>query len=44
MTQTEIAHHIGCSQMQVSRILRKALTRLNEKANRETAPPVLSAA
>ena len=36
MTQTEIAKHIGCSQMQVSRILRKALTRLNEKANRDT--------
>jgi RNA polymerase sigma-B factor len=45
LTQTEIAHHIGCSQMQVSRILRKALTRLHERANRETpAPPVLSAA
>lgn len=36
LTQTEIAKHIGCSQMQVSRILRKALTRLNEKANRDT--------
>jgi RNA polymerase sigma-B factor len=35
LTQTEIAHHIGCSQMQVSRILRKALTRLHERANRE---------
>jgi hypothetical protein len=31
--------------MQVSRILRKALTRLHERANRETpAPPVLTAA
>jgi RNA polymerase sigma-B factor len=44
MTQTEIAQRIGCSQMQVSRILRKALTRLSEKANRETPTPVLTAA
>jgi RNA polymerase sigma-B factor len=44
MTQTEIAQQIGCSQMQVSRILRKALTRLSEKANRESAAPVLTAA
>jgi len=43
MTQTEIAQQIGCSQMQVSRILRKALTRLSEKANRES-PLALSAA
>ena len=43
MTQTEIAQQIGCSQMQVSRILRKALTRLSDKANRPT-PAVLSAA
>jgi len=34
MTQTEIAQQIGCSQMQVSRILRKALSRLSEHANR----------
>jgi RNA polymerase sigma-B factor len=40
MTQTEIAQQIGCSQMQVSRILRKALTRLSEKANRESTTPV----
>lgn len=32
MTQTEIAQRVGCSQMQVSRILRRALARLNEKA------------
>jgi RNA polymerase sigma-B factor len=45
MTQTEIAERIGCSQMQVSRILRKALSRLSEKANRERpAGRVLSAA
>lgn len=39
MTQTEIADRIGCSQMQVSRILRRALGRLNERANQ--APPAL---
>jgi RNA polymerase sigma-B factor len=33
MTQTEIAKRVGCSQMQVSRILRRALARLSEKAN-----------
>jgi RNA polymerase sigma-B factor len=42
LTQTEIAQEIGCSQMQVSRILRRALARLNEKANRTS--PVLTAA
>lgn len=30
MTQTQIAHEIGVSQMQVSRILRRALTQLRE--------------
>lgn len=34
LTQTEIAEQIGCSQMQVSRILRKALGRLSEQASR----------
>jgi RNA polymerase sigma-B factor len=34
-TQTEIAQAIGCSQMQVSRILRKALTRLHQHATHE---------
>lgn len=33
MTQTEIAKRVGCSQMQVSRILRRALGRLSERAN-----------
>jgi RNA polymerase sigma-B factor len=37
MTQTEIAAELGCSQMQVSRILRRALARLSERANQ--APP-----
>jgi RNA polymerase sigma-B factor len=39
MTQTEIAQEIGCSQMQVSRILRKALARLSETANAPTPTP-----
>jgi RNA polymerase sigma-B factor len=30
MTQTQIAQEIGVSQMQVSRILRRALTQLRE--------------
>jgi RNA polymerase sigma-B factor len=32
MTQTEIAAEIGCSQMQISRVLRKALTNLHHQA------------
>jgi RNA polymerase sigma-B factor len=31
-TQSEIAKEIGVSQMQISRILRRALTALNERA------------
>lgn len=38
MTQTEIATKLGCSQMQVSRILRRALARLSERANAASAP------
>lgn len=38
MTQTEIAAELGCSQMQVSRILRRALARLSERANAASAP------
>jgi RNA polymerase sigma-B factor len=33
MTQTEIAAEIGCSQMQISRILRGALDKLRERAS-----------
>jgi RNA polymerase sigma-B factor len=33
MTQTEIAQEIGCSQMQVSRVMRRALARLHAKVN-----------
>jgi RNA polymerase sigma-B factor len=32
LTQTQIAERVGCSQMQVSRILRRALERLSEAA------------
>jgi RNA polymerase sigma-B factor len=34
LTQTEIARRMGCSQMQVSRILRRALDRLHVAAER----------
>jgi RNA polymerase sigma-B factor len=39
LTQTQIADEIGCSQMQVSRLLRRALDRLSERA---TAEPIAS--
>ena len=35
MTQSEIAEHIGCSQMQISRILRRTIAQLSEQAGRE---------
>ncbi len=34
MTQSEIAERIGCSQMQISRILRRTIALLNEQAER----------
>ena len=37
MTQTQIAQEIGVSQMQVSRILRRALTRLRELTETDEA-------
>lgn len=38
MTQSEIAERIGCSQMQISRILRRTIAQLNERANRPSSP------
>jgi RNA polymerase sigma-B factor len=35
MTQSEIAERVGCSQMQISRILRRTIARLSEQAGRE---------
>jgi RNA polymerase sigma-B factor len=37
MTQSEIAARVGCSQMQISRILRRTIARLNEQAERPGA-------
>jgi RNA polymerase sigma-B factor len=39
LTQTEIAARVGCSQMQVSRILRRALGRLKERAAEQSQVP-----
>lgn len=38
MTQSEIAERIGCSQMQISRILRRTIARLSDAAERDEAP------
>ena len=40
MTQTQIADEIGVSQMQVSRILRRALSRLREMTETGDEAPV----
>ncbi|HEU4657099.1 MAG TPA: SigB/SigF/SigG family RNA polymerase sigma factor [Capillimicrobium sp.] len=37
LTQTQIADRVGCSQMQVSRILRRSLDRLSDEARRAEA-------
>jgi RNA polymerase sigma-B factor len=43
MTQSEIAERIGCSQMQISRILRRTIAQLNEQAERPVAAAVAEA-
>jgi RNA polymerase sigma-B factor len=43
MTQTEIAERVGCSQMQVSRLLRRAIARLSQVSDEpQTAPGAFS--
>ncbi|MDO8188610.1 sigma-70 family RNA polymerase sigma factor [Conexibacter sp. JD483] len=42
MTQTQIAARIGCSQMQVSRILRRALTTLSHAGDEPQRPARLA--
>lgn len=37
MTQSEIAERIGCSQMQISRILRRTIAQLGEQADHDAA-------
>jgi len=39
MTQTEIAARVDCSQMQVSRLLRRAIARLSQVSDEPQAPP-----
>lgn len=39
MTQTEIAERVGCSQMQVSRLLRRAIARLSQVSDEPQAAP-----
>lgn len=43
MTQSEIAARIGCSQMQISRILRRTIAQLSEQAERPTGEAVAQA-
>ena len=42
LKQTEIAEQLNCSQMQVSRLLRRASTRLHELTDPDSTPPVTS--
>jgi RNA polymerase sigma-B factor len=44
LTQSEIARRVGCSQMQVSRILRRSLDRLASAVERPRAPAQREAA
>jgi RNA polymerase sigma-B factor len=37
LTQSQIAERVGCSQMQVSRVLRRALTRLSDAVEQKPA-------
>ncbi|MCW2954171.1 MAG: polymerase, sigma 28 subunit, Sig subfamily [Conexibacter sp.] len=39
LTQSEIAERVGCSQMQVSRLLRRSITRLREASDEPPRPP-----
>jgi len=43
MTQSEIAERIGCSQMQISRILRRTIGQLSEQAERPSREAVRAA-
>jgi RNA polymerase sigma-B factor len=43
MTQSEIAEQIGCSQMQISRILRRTIAQLSEQAERPAAEALAQA-
>ncbi|HET6448856.1 MAG TPA: SigB/SigF/SigG family RNA polymerase sigma factor [Conexibacter sp.] len=43
MTQSEIAARVGCSQMQISRILRRTIAQLSEAAEPPADPDVASA-
>lgn len=41
MKQSDIAAHLGCSQMQVSRLLRRALSRLADLASEDDQVPAV---
>jgi RNA polymerase sigma-B factor len=44
MTQSEIAERIGCSQMQISRLLRRAIARLSQVSDMPQEPPEIAKA